>query len=182
MLKAGQTVEVRVDLCSRPADNLVFSAIRLGIGRPMGDPHIAEAAAVAKAADRVVLCVGRNGEWHTEGWDLPNIALPVLQDELVAAVQKANPNTVIVLQTGGPVEMPWLAQAQAMLQAWYPGQEAGNAIADVLMGDVEPTGRLAQTFPQTWAVNPTQSQDPQVYPGLNGMCAMKKSCSSASGL
>ena len=64
------------------------------------------AAAVARAADRVVLCVGRNGEWDTEGWDLPNIALPVRQDELVAAVQKANPNTLIVLQTGGPVEMP----------------------------------------------------------------------------
>ena len=167
-LKSGQTVDISVEYCSRPADNLVFSAFRLGIGRPMGDAEIAEAVRVAAAADRVVLCVGRNGEWDTEGWDLPNIALPGRQDDLIAAVLKANPNTVVVLQTGGPVEMPWLPQARAVLQAWYPGQEAGNAIADMLMGDVEPSGRLAQTFPQKWADNPTQSQDPQVYPGLNG--------------
>ena len=167
-LHAGQTIEITVDYCSRPADNLIFSAFRLGVGRPMGDAEIAEAARVAAAADRVVLCVGRNGEWDTEGSDLPHINLPGRQDDLVAAVLQANPNTVVVLQTGGPVEMPWLADAPAVLQAWYPGQEAGNAIADVLMGDAEPTGRLAQTFPKRWQDNPTQSQDPQVYPGLNG--------------
>ncbi len=120
------------------------------------------------AADRAVVFVGRTGEWDTEGWDLPNITLPGRQDELVAAVLAANPNTVVVLQTGGPVEMPWIAEARAVMQAWYPGQEAGNAIADVLFGDVEPSGRLAQTFPQRWADNPTQSQDAEIYPGLNG--------------
>ena len=160
--------EVMFQFACKPSQNLGFSALRVGIGRTMGDAEIAEAVRVAAAAERVVLCVGRTGEWDTEGWDLPNITLPGRQDELVAAVLQANPNTVVVLQTGGPVEMPWLGQAKAVLQAWYPGQEAGNAIADVLLGEVEPAGRLAQTFPRRWSDNPTQSQDREVYPGLNG--------------
>ena len=168
VLEAGRTHQIVVEFCNKPAENLVFAGMRLGIGRPLGDAEIAEAVRVAAAAERVVLCIGRTGEWDTEGWDLPNIILPGRQDELVAAVLQANPNTVVVLQTGGPVEMPWLGQAKAVLQAWYPGQEAGNAIADVLLGEVEPAGRLAQTFPRRWSDNPTQSQDREVYPGLNG--------------
>lgn len=168
LLEAGRSYAVTVEFCNKPSDNLVFAGLRVGIGRPMGDADIVEAARVAAAADRAVVFVGRTGEWDTEGWDLPNITLPGRQDDLVAAVLAANPNTVVVLQTGGPVEMPWGAQARAVLQAWYPGQEAGNAIADVLFGDAEPSGRLAQTFPRRWADNPTQSQDREVYPGLNG--------------
>jgi beta-glucosidase len=167
-LTAGKAHEIEVEFATKPADNLVFSALRVGIGRPMGGAEIAEAARIAAAADRAVVFVGRTGEWDTEGWDLPDIRLPGRQDELVAAVLKANPNTVVVLQTGGPVEMPWLPQARAVLQAWYPGQEAGNAIADVLLGEAEPGGRLAQTFPARWQDNPTWSQDREVYPGLNG--------------
>ena len=64
--------------------------------------------------------------------------------------------------------MPWLGAAKAVLHAWYPGQEAGNAIADVLYGDAEPSGRLAQTHPKRWSDNPTHSQDAEIYPGLNG--------------
>ncbi len=117
------------------------------VGCPLGDAAIAEAVAAARAADRAVLFVGRTAEWDTEGWDLPGIALPGRQDDLIQVVIAANPNTVVVLQTGGPVEMPWLGAARAVLQAWYPGQEAGNAIDDVLFG-TEPGGRLAQTFPR----------------------------------
>lgn len=168
MLEAGRAHEVVIEFCNKPSENLAFSALRVGIGRPMGDAEIAEAARVAAAADRAVVFVGRSGEWDTEGWDLPDIRLPGRQDDLVAAVLAANPNTVVVLQTGGPVEMPWLGQARAVLQAWYPGQEAGNAIADVLLGLAEPGGRLAQTFPRRWADNPTWSQDREIYPGLNG--------------
>lgn len=87
---------------------------------------------------------------------------------MIAAVAAANPRTVVVLQTGGPVEMPWLADVAAVLEAWYPGQEAGNAIADVLTGKAEPGGRLPQSFPVKWNDNPTHSQDREVYPGLNG--------------
>ncbi len=168
VLEAGRAHRVVVEFCNKPAANLGFSALRVGIGRPLGEPEIAEAVRVAKAAERVVLCVGRTGEWDTEGWDLPDIILPGRQDALIAAVLAANPKTVGVLQTGGPVEMPWLGQARAVLQAWYPGQEAGNAIADVLFGVAEPGGRLAQTFPRRWSDNPAHSQDREVYPGLSG--------------
>ncbi len=167
-LSKGQRAEITVEFANRPSDNLSFSAFRLGIGHPMGDAEIAHAAAVAASADRAVVFVGRNGEWDTEGWDLENITLPGRQDDLVEAVLKANPDTVVVLQTGGPVELPWLDQAPAVLQFWYPGQEAGNAIADVLLGLAEPSGRLAQTWPRRWQDNPTHSQDALVYPGLSG--------------
>lgn len=168
MLTAGQPADVTIEFANRPADRLAFSALRVGIGYPMGDAEIANAAAAAAAADRAVVFVGRSGQWDTEGSDLPDIRLPGRQDELVAAVLKANPNTVVVLQTGGPVEMPWLAKAPALLQFWYAGQETGNAVADVLFGRAEPTGRLPQTFPVRWQDNPAHSQDPLVYPGLNG--------------
>ena len=167
-LTEGQAHEVVMDFAARPSDNLTFSAFRLGIGRPMGDAEIAEAARVAAEAETAIVFVGRSGEWDTEGSDLDGIRLPGRQDELVAAVLAANPRTVVVLQTGGPVELPWMADAPAILQAWYPGQECGNAIADVLFGDAEPAGRLPQTFPVRWEDNPTRSQDPEVYPGLNG--------------
>lgn len=167
-LVAGQEAVVSVEFSTRPSDNLTFSAFRLGLGLPMGDAEIAEAARVAAGAETAIVFVGRSGEWDTEGSDLEGIRLPGRQDELVAAVLAANPRTVVVLQTGGPVELPWMGDAPAILQAWYPGQECGNAIADVIFGDAEPGGRLPQTFPVRWEDNPTRSQDPEVYPGLNG--------------
>lgn len=167
-LTAGQSYEIRMDFGTRPAENLSFSAFRLGLGLPTGAAEIAEAARLAAACETAILFVGRSAEWDTEGSDLEGIRLPGLQDDLVAAVLRANPRTIVVLQTGGPVELPWMADAHAILQAWYPGQECGNAIADVLTGDVEPTGRLPQTFPLRWEDNPTRSQDPEVYPGLDG--------------
>ncbi|MBS1304263.1 glycoside hydrolase family 3 C-terminal domain-containing protein [Loktanella sp. SALINAS62] len=167
-LTAGQTYSVRIEVTARTGDNLQFTAFRAGIGKPLGDDAIAAAAQVAARADTAVVFVGRSGEWDTEGSDLQDITLPGRQDALVAAVIAANPRTVVVLQTGGPVEMPWASDAPAILQAWYPGQEAGHAITDVLFGDVDPGGRLPQTFPARWADNPTQSQDPEVYPGLDG--------------
>ena len=167
-LDAGKAHQITVEFRSRASDNLHLSAIRVGLGKPLGEADIVEAARVAAEADVAVLCIGRSGEWDTEGSDLLDIALPGAQDALAEAVLAANPNTVIVLQTGGPVEMPWLERAKAVVQFWYPGQEAGNAIADVLMGDADPAGRLPQTFPVRWRDNPTWSQDAEVYPGLDG--------------
>ena len=164
---AGQTYAIEIDFASAQSENLAFSALAIGLGLPSGDAEIAEAVAVAKAADIAVVCVGRDASWDTEGADLPGIALPGRQAELIAAVAAVNPNTVVVLQTGGPVEMPWLNDVAAVLQAWYPGQEAGNAIADVLTG-TEPGGRLPQTFPARWADGAAQTQDLEIYPGLDG--------------
>lgn len=168
VLEAGQACAVAVEFAAKPGVNLGFSALRAGIGRPLGDDAIADAARVAAQADVAVVCVGRSGEWDTEGSDLQDIRLPGRQDELVRAVLAANPRTVVLLQTGGPVEMPWAGDVPAILQAWYPGQEAGHAVTDVLLGDAEPGGRLPQTFPLRWEDNPTWSDDPEVYPGRGG--------------
>lgn len=167
-LEAGRTYTVTIEFATKPARTLRFAAFHVGIGLPLSDDAIAQAAAAARDADTAIVFVGRSGEWDTEGSDLAEIALPGRQDDLVAAVAAANPRTVVVLQTGGPVEMPWLGRVAAVLEAWYPGQEAGNAIADVLLGKAEPGGRLPQSFPVKWSDNPTHSQDKEVYPGLDG--------------
>ncbi|MGB8818308.1 MAG: glycoside hydrolase family 3 C-terminal domain-containing protein [Rhizobiaceae bacterium] len=168
MLAAGKTYEVVFEYCTKKSENLTFTAFQAGLGKPSTKADINSAAEAAAKADIAILCVGRNGEWDTEGWDLPDIMLPGMQNELIEAVAAANPNTIVVLQTGGPIEMPWLDNVSAVFQSWYPGQEAGNAISDVLFGDAEPGGRLPQTFPVRWSDNPAQSQDPEVYPGHNG--------------
>ena len=167
-LTAGHAHDIRIEFRSKTPDNLNHSALRVGISVPMTEVDIAQAAEVAAQADVAVVVIGRSGEWDTEGWDMEDIHLPGRQNELVAAVTAANPNTVVVLQTGGPVEMPWLSEVAAILQAWYGGQEAGNSIVDVLYGDAEPAGRLPQTFPIRLSDNPAHSQDPEIYPGLDG--------------
>ena len=167
-LEAGRAHEVTIEFATKPFATLGLAAFSAGIGLPLGDAAITEAAELARGAEVALVFVGRNGEWDTEGSDLPHIRLPGRQDDLIAAVAAANPRTVVVLQTGGPVEMAWLDSVAAVLEAWYPGQEAGNAIADVLTGRAEPSGRLPQSFPARWADNPTHSQDREIYPGLAG--------------
>jgi len=103
-----------------------------------------EAAALAKDADLAIIFVT---QWMMESIDAGDLSLPSGQDGLVAAVAAANPNTIVVLETGGPVLMPWLGQVGAVVEAWYPGVKGGEAIADVLFGDVNPSGRLPITFP-----------------------------------
>jgi beta-glucosidase len=167
-LEAGRDYAVTIEFVTHQHSNLIVYGLRAGISLPLGAADIAAAAEAARQADVALVFVGRSGEWDTEGSDLLGITLPGAQDALVSAVCAANPRTIVILQTGGPVEMPWLGEAAAILQAWYPGQEVGNAIADVLFGDAEPGGRLAQTFPLRWQDNPTWSQDPEIYPGLDG--------------
>ena len=104
----------------------------------------ARAAMAAADADAVILFVD---QWMTESADAPSLSLPGEQDRLVEAVTRANPRTVVVLETGGPVLMPWLAQTAAVLEAWYPGQKGGEAIAEILSGAANPSGRLPVTFP-----------------------------------
>ncbi|MCH7627242.1 MULTISPECIES: beta-glucosidase family protein [Novosphingobium] len=102
--------------------------------------------AVEKARQAEVAIVFAN-EWRMEGADQPDLSLPDGQDALIAAVAAANPNTIVVLQTGGPVLMPWLDKVGAVVEAWYPGARGGEAIASVLFGDTNPGGRLPVTFP-----------------------------------
>lgn len=167
-LEAGRRYAVEIDFAAHGAGVFGIAAMTAGIGRIMGDDAISDAAAVARAADVVILCLGRSAEWDTEGSDLPGIALPGRQDELARAVMGANPRVVVMLQSGGPVEMPWIEGAAAVVQGWYPGQEAGLALADVLTGAAEPGGRLPQSFPRHWADNPTGGQAAEIYPGRDG--------------
>lgn len=140
---------------------------------PGTDP--VSASAVAKAADVAVVVVGN---YATEGEDLPDLGLrqgtcgfmigchtsPIDEDALISQVAAANKNTVVVLQTGGPVTMPWLQSVAAVLETWYPGQEDGNALAALLYGDVNPSGKLPVTFPRKLSDGPLQS--PRQYPGV----------------
>jgi beta-glucosidase len=169
-LEAGRAYAVTVDYEPSPVteEGINLTAIRFGVERPLGEADLQAAVETARNADVALLFVGRDGEWDTEGLDLPDMRLPGRQEELIERVAAANPNTVVVLQTGGPVEMPWLGRVRAVLQMWYPGQELGNAVADVLFGDVEPGGRLPQTFPRRLADNSAITADPAVYPGKDG--------------
>jgi beta-glucosidase len=123
----------------------------------------AQAAAAAAGAQVAVVFAS---DPEAEGKDLANISLPGNQDQMIEAVAAANPDTVVVLNTGGPVLMPWLGQVKSVLEAWYPGQEDGNALAAVLYGQVDPSGHLPETFPASLAQMPTSS--PDQWPGLSG--------------
>jgi beta-glucosidase len=148
----------------QPDERADRPAIRFGMRPvPPGDP-VADAAALAADADAVLLLVGTDGEWETEGSDRVAMRLPGRQDELVAAVAAANPRTIVVLNTGSPVEMPWEPEVAAILQAWFPGQEYGDALVDVLLGEADPGGRLPTTFPHRYLDNPTLF----TYPGEAG--------------
>ncbi len=167
-LEAGKH-SIRVEYGSRNVEMVDVQAVRTGFKLPLPASSVSEAAKQASQADFAVLCVGTNGEWETEGVDRAGLELPGRQNELIEAVLKANPNTIVVLQTGGPVSMPWLEQVPAVLQAWFPGQEAGFALADVLLGDAEPGGRLPQTFIADLQDDPVQPLHPGVqYPGQGG--------------
>lgn len=111
--------------------------------RYLSGADIDAAARAARWADRVIVFAT---QWAAEGEDV-SLTLPDNQDRLIAAVAAANPRTIVVLETGGPVLMPWLAQVPAVLEAWYPGSGGGEAIAAVLFGAVDPSGHLPVSFP-----------------------------------
>ena len=112
---------------------------------------IARAAATARAADTAIVFAT---QWTSESIDAPNLSLPGNQDALIEAVAAANPHTIVVLETGGPVLMPWLDQVDAVVEAWYSGSRGGEAIARVLFGEADPSSRLPITFPASEAQLP----------------------------
>jgi beta-glucosidase len=122
------------------------------------------AANVARKADVAIVFVHTD---ETEGDDRPNLELPGTQDQMIEAVAAANKKTIVVLDTGGPVLMPWIDQVAGVIEAWYPGQEDGNAIAAILYGDVNPSAKLPLTFPRSAAAIPTAN--PEQWPGVNGL-------------
>jgi len=127
-------------------------------------PGIAQAVAAAKAAKTAVVVVSDDTE--TEAADRASLNLPSAQNELISAVAAANPHTVVVINAGAPVVMPWLNQVASVLDAWYPGESNGTALASVLFGQTDPSGHLPVTFPQDLSQVPASS--PSEFPGENG--------------
>ena len=125
---------------------------KVGIATVASDEALlAEAVAAARESEVAIVVVGSTGTTESEGYDRTTLVLPGRQDELIAAVAAANPRTVVVVNSGMPVLMPWADQVGAIIQAWFPGQEFGHALADVLWGEREPGGRLPVTMPRTEA-------------------------------
>lgn len=150
-LADGQETGLTVEF--RPApDGDGPLALRLGIAAQADDEALlSEAVAAAASADAAVVVVGTADGLESEGFDRDTLALPGRQDELVRRVAAANPRTVVVVNAGMPVLLPWAGQVAAVLCAWLPGQAMGGALADVLLGRAEPGGRLPVTLPVTEA-------------------------------
>lgn len=163
-LEKGRKYEIRADfgsLATSPLDVPLASAfggggLRLGCSRVFdSQDEIKSAVDLAKQCEQVVLCVGLNGEWELEGVDRQSMNLPGLTEQLIRDVVAANPRTAIVVQSGTPVTMPWIDAVPAVLQAWYGGNETGNAIADVVAGVTSSSAKLPLTFPIRLEDNPT---------------------------
>src|SRR5439155_18781955 len=136
--------EVEVVLSYRPTEPLPAVFVTLGVETPALSEELERerAATLARDADVAVVVVGTTERIESEGFDRSTLALPDGQDELVRAVAAANPRTVVVVNSGAPVSMPWREEVAAVLLTWFPGQEFGHALGDVLLGRTEPGGRL----------------------------------------
>lgn len=141
------------------------AGVHVGCIPPMDSDRIAEAVEAAKSADVAVVVVGLDPESETEGHDRESMDLTGDQDGLVRAVAAVQPNTVVVLNAGCIVSMPWASDVAAIVHAWYPGQECGNALADVLFGVVNPCGKLPTTIPRRYEDHPAMAN----YPGGDGV-------------
>jgi beta-glucosidase len=140
-----------------------FPAVYIGCQAPDEVDIFQEALETASHADDVILIVGTNSDWETEGNDRADFNLPANQNKLIEAILEANQNTVVVINTGSPIHMPWEKKAKAIIQTWFAGQEFGNALVDILSGEVNPSGKLATTFPVKIEDTPAYKN----YPGKN---------------
>ncbi|KAL6940500.1 hypothetical protein ACO0QE_004404 [Hanseniaspora vineae] len=158
-LEKGHKYRIFVDygsgVTSKLSQSIAAGALQVGVNKVIdAEAEIKKAAELASKHDKVVLVIGLNGEIESEGYDRDNMQLPRRTNDLVTAVLKANSNTVIVNQSGTPVEFPWLQQATTLLQAYYGGNELGNSIADVIFGDANPSGKLSLSWPLKNEDNP----------------------------
>lgn len=175
-----QTYEVVIEAATKVSENDVEvdaahvwsmqPSVRLGYLEQLAPDMVLDAVDLANSCDYTVLVIGLSDEWESEGYDRKTMSLPGNQNDLVVALlsqSKKPENLVIVNQSGSPVEMPWADEASTILQAWYGGQEAGNALADVLLGRVHPSGRLPITWPRRYA-DLGFGAKPETWPGTDG--------------
>ncbi|EGO27630.1 glycoside hydrolase family 3 protein [Serpula lacrymans var. lacrymans S7.9] len=160
-LKAGEehNLEIRLsneEFVARGCPLPCHGGLRLGaFCKTESEEALKKAVQVAKDSDVAIVVVGLNHEWESEGYDRPDLELPGLMNRLVSEVLRVNPKTVVVNQSGTPVSMPWVNEAPTLVQAFYGGNELGNGLADVLFGKVNPSGKLALTFPKRLADTPS---------------------------
>jgi beta-glucosidase len=156
--EAGKTYDLKIEYFQNGGD-----AVAQLKWMPPGDTTYGDAIAAAKKSDIAIVCVSADGT-DGEGQDRTTMDLPDNQASLIEAVSAANKNTIVVLNTGGPVTMtPWVSKVPALVQAWYPGQEGGTAVADVLFGKVNPSGKL----PDTFALSRADYPDTGNFPGVD---------------
>ncbi|HEY9286497.1 MAG TPA: glycoside hydrolase family 3 C-terminal domain-containing protein [Candidatus Dormibacteraeota bacterium] len=159
-LRAGQTIDVRLEYRPEIRD-YGFVTARLGVAlAPDEDRLLDEAAKAAKDADVAILVVGSADGTESEGYDRRTMSLPGRQDELIAHVAAANPRTIVIVNAGSPVLMPWADKVAAVMQVWLPGQAFGEALTACLLGTIEPGGRLPVSLPRTEADSPVLHAQP----------------------
>lgn len=134
-------------------------------GTEEGKALLKQAIALAKECEEVIFVGGLNHEYDVEGNDRASMKLPYGQDKVIEALLKVKPDMTVVMIAGAPVEMPWRNQAKAIVWAYYAGMETGNALADILFGKVNPSGKLAETFPVAYADTPTAKSGEFAKPG-----------------
>jgi beta-glucosidase len=159
-LVAGAQHALEVEYTGAPG----FGGLEVGCLPPSPRDLMDRAVALAQRADAVICVVGTDHDWESEGHDRESMTLPAPQDELVQKVVAENSRTIVVLNAASPVEMPWCDDVGAVIQAWFPGEEWGNALADVCSGDVSPSGKLPTTMPYRLEDTPAFTS----YPGERG--------------
>lgn len=160
-LVAGETYSLRADIAA-PAG--ARSGVEVRCQAPLPDDAFEAAVESARSADAAIVVVGTNGDWETEGRDRRTMDLPGRQEDLIRAVAAVNDRTIVVVNAGSPVTMDWVDEVPAVLQSWFLGQETGNAIADVITGAVDASGRLPTTIPKRIEDTPAYLN----YPGEFG--------------
>jgi beta-glucosidase len=161
--EAGVRREVSVEIVVEERSQL--RGLIVGAEPPASDNAMDAAIAAAAAAEVAVVIIGTNADWETEGEDRTHMDLPGVQDELVRRVAAVNPRTVVVINSGSPVSMPWLDDVAAVMQVWFPGEAFGDALADMLFGVTEPGGRLPLTIPRQLSDTPAFEH----HPGRDGL-------------
>ncbi|HJO22667.1 MAG: glycoside hydrolase family 3 C-terminal domain-containing protein [Myxococcota bacterium] len=162
-LEAGRAAEIAIEYSNR--DSVFLSGLRVGLVSLVEEDLLGEAEALAAECDVALLVVGTNDDWETEGRDRDQFALPGDQPELIRRVAAANPRTVVAVNTGGIHALDWLDAPAAVLQVGFGGQELGEALVDVLVGDVDPGGRMPTSVPVRYEHHPALLN----YPGENSV-------------
>ncbi|WP_437315031.1 beta-glucosidase [Sorangium sp. So ce385] len=158
---AGQELDLALTHSVQPGAVAVAFSLGVEVPAPSDDEEFARAVELARSSDVAIVVVGTTEAIESEGFDRSALGLPGRQDALVSAVAAVNPRTIVLVNSGGPVTLPWRDEVAAVLLTWFPGQEFGSAVADVLLGAVEPGGRLPTTWPARQEDVPVLSTKPE---------------------